>query len=777
MSKIDSVSANISGITMNRAIPVKKEEVRAGDIVSIGSTGEKTSPSRAEVMEKALSKAAAVKSDDLKDSVKPFPDDQAQSAIDFFIENGMTNGTKAGVFKKFLFFHTRVKDSDEALSLLKKGKPVFIKNERNKYSPVDNLDNLQVLDSLKGRGENTILPDDQFSALRFLEKGPGEKDGLYNPGFFGKTRMNSYDAYYSLKRGEDIDINVDGKENLKARSPEDLAEANALYGEGKNTILPENQFDALKHFESGDDNNGGLFVSGDRVNAYDALQKLQKGEDVGVNTPQMKNLIARNPGDLPEADAFYGRGQNTVMPEKDFQLFKYFDKGKDGDDGFYVAGEKSNAYEALQRFQAGENAKVNIGDKTEMNVRDAADLAELDAFYGTETNTVMPDAHLDSMKYFDSTGAYRGNNFNQIDAYHALQVMQSGQPLAIENNGIKEKAYTPEDIHELDVLEGRGKNTILPQDQFDNLQAVKPYLFEKSGAGADKMSSYGALQKFQAGKPVVYAMTGGDFGENVSREAGNIDDLPDALTRLSNQQEYDKYRFSFPEYKDKTEKEMKKTPEILEADKKDARDGIDSSNREINHQEGKLSRAEHDLRNGKRDLDDAESDLSHARMMDDYKYEYGYHYGYNHQTGKHEYFYGRHRVENDEKQRKIRQAESDIDDAERKIRRAKDEISRAKRALEKAREQLQASELQLQMGGEIGLILPDLQSLMEGLNEGNFESEKSNLQAIFTQLNELAGPCGAKLQKNLTRQAKLLIVMDERPERPEGWTPPEPRME
>ncbi|MCD4786031.1 MAG: hypothetical protein K8T10_19600 [Candidatus Eremiobacteraeota bacterium] len=759
------------GINTGKRIKDEKSVKTKSDPVALCSKSEETMPESVETQK--LSKTAQ----EMKSAMKYFPDSEAKEAIEYFSKNGMENGTEAGFFKKILFFHHKIKDSGKVLERLKKGKPVYIENERNGHSRVDNLDTLQVLDSLKGRGKNTILPDNQFDALKFLEKGVDENDGFYNPGFWGEKKVNSFDAYNALRTGEEIQVNIGEQSDLKAFSPADLTEANALYGEGENTILPQDQFQALKNLEHGEKEKDGLYVDGESVNAYDALQRLQEGENVGINVGSKSNLIAKDTGDLAEANAFYGQGENTIMPDKDFQLFKYFEKGKDPDDGFLIEGKKANAYEALQALQSGESVSINIGYVEGMVVRTTQDMAELDAFYGSGKNTILPENQFDSMKSFDQLGAYRTPGGRKINAYQSLQEMQGGSIAYIKYLGFIERARTPEDIHELDALEGKGVNDILPKDQYDNLQAIKPYLCESGSPTSLAISSYGALQKFQDGTPVHYRMEGGDFDELMSGKAGNINDLPDALTKLANQQEYDKYSFSFPEYEDKTAKEMKKTPDILKKDVQEAKSNIDKSKNDINDSKGNIDKAESDITRGKRDLRDAERDLLYAESMDDEVWEYGYDYGYNYSTGKYEYHFGQHQVENEEKVEEIRQAESDISDAERRIRRAKSQLSNAESDLESAKKRLEAGELRLSSGESIEQLFPSLRSLIESLDEDKFASQKDELQAKLSEMGEIAKPCGEEIQKNFSKYLKLLNVMESRPGRPDGWIPPEPRME
>lgn len=773
---IKRIETQLSSVPLtNVKTPVKKPETAVvQDTVTIASDSDAKPPGRSEILSQA--KPAATE-DPFAANKKPFSDEDAKKAIQYFIDHGMQNGKKAGFFKKILFIPISIKDPDKVLDRIKNDKPVFLRNERNELSRVDSMDTLQVLDSLKGRGENTILKQDEFDALKYLEHGVDSDDGIYNPKFWGETKLNSYDAYKTMKDGKQLEVNIGEQKDLKTGNLRNMAEVSALYGEGFNTILPQNQFDSLKLLEKGKDDNDGFYAAGEKINAYQALQIAKEGGTVGINIDNRANLMASSTEDFAEANAFYGDGVNTIMPEKEFKLFRYFEGGKDSDDGLYVGGNKTNAYDALQKLQSGDGFSISIGEKSGLKVRNSGDLEEVDAFYGSGNNTILPPDHYDSMVYFDQGGDFRTSSNKQSNAYEALQEMQNGKPAFILNNGITEAVRTPEDIRELDALEGRGINTILPQAQFDNLQRVKHYTCNGPSDSTGKISSYGALQKFQDGEKVDYRMNGGDFSRSVYGKIDNIDNIPEALTKLANQQEYDKYKFSVPEYQEKSQKLNNKTPEILDKDINKSKGNINKANGEIDDSNRKINDAEHRIRRAKSDLDDAESDLRRARYMDDYVTEYGYHYGHNPQTGKYEYYYGSHRVENEEKRRKIREAESDIDEAESKLRRAKSDKENAERALDKAKKELQVAETRLAAGEDVGRILPELTTLINSVNNDNFSSLQRDLKDKLAQISERSKPCGSELRGNLSDCGTLMKVMDERPERPAGWVVPYPRLE
>ncbi|MCE1248555.1 MAG: hypothetical protein LWY06_18105 [Firmicutes bacterium] len=336
-------------------------------------------------------------------------------ALEHLDKAGMDGGTEPGLFKKGWFFHSKI-SPDQAVELLNNGKPVFVKNENGKYTGIQDFNALQEMDALKGRGENTILPQNQFEALKFLEKGVDSDDGLFDPGFFGDKKINSYEALQHVKQGEEIEINIGARDREK--------------------------------------------------------------------------------------------------------------------------------------------------------VKDASDFAELDSFHGSGRNTVLPDDQFSSMKFFDTQGAEsgyfitEGKKEKQTGAYGALQSMQGKSPVFIRFQGHTERVITPEDVKELDALQGRGVNNILPADQFESLKGLSDNLYNNEQVVPGKISSYKALQTLQEGKTVEYRLKGGDFGETLDQDIKTTADLPDAKKRVENQTEYDKYRFSFPEYAEKNGKISGKTPEL-----------------------------------------------------------------------------------------------------------------------------------------------------------------------------------------------------------------------
>lgn len=77
----------------------------------------------------------------------------------------------------------------------------------------------------------------------------------------------------------------------------------------------------------------------------------------------------------------------------------------------------------------------------------------------------------------------------------------------------------------------------------------------------------------------------------------------------------------------------------------------------------------------------------------------------------------------------------------------------------------------------MGRILPELTSLINSINNDNYTSLQRDLKEKMAQISERAKPCGSELRNNLNDCGILMKVMEEGPERPEGWVVSYPRLE
>lgn len=286
-------------------------------------------------------------------------DHQALESLQFFDTHPMKGFEEGGLYKKFLFSHRRI-SPERALERLQAGDPVYLPLGEDQYLSVDSLADLAKLDSFRGSGRNNVLPENQFQAIRALESQFSNPEdgqpldayqafsrlderkavtvaagghslrvddfgdlveihGLYGRGDLTgimtdaqKETMLHYDARFAdgsafealenMQRGRGATL-----ENRLLLSPTDAIEFDALQGRRENTILPQEQYDALTQLGPGFD--GG---------AYGALQDLQAGREAIFWMPGgVYNEVLRDGVKAPdELGALLERVQNQQEADR-----------------------------------------------------------------------------------------------------------------------------------------------------------------------------------------------------------------------------------------------------------------------------------------------------------------------------------------------------------------------------------------------------------------------------------------------------------------------------
>jgi hypothetical protein len=129
----------------------------------------------------------------------------------------------------------------------------------------------------------------------------------------------------------------------------------------------------------------------------------------------------------------------------------------------------------------------------------------------------------------------------------------------VKYNGVKETAISPRNIQELDALEGRQTNNILPKEQYDLLQKFKNAL----SSDDEYITGFKGLQSLKCGDKIYYNFTGGDFGENLQVGMRSLSDLSNVDMLVNNQKEFDKYQLPVDEYLQKTTLLIDQTPPVM----------------------------------------------------------------------------------------------------------------------------------------------------------------------------------------------------------------------
>ncbi len=108
-----------------------------------------------------------------------------------------------------------------------------------------------------------------------------------------------------------------------------------------------------------------------------ALKKLSHGDLVKVDGHEV-----RSRRDLLVLDAFTG-GENVVMEPAEHQAFLFLEKGHDGDDGFYIAGEKADAHQSYLRLtRERKPITVNVGERSGLMVTSSEELNLVNQLFG-----------------------------------------------------------------------------------------------------------------------------------------------------------------------------------------------------------------------------------------------------------------------------------------------------------------------------------------------------------------------------------------------------------
>lgn len=232
----------------------------------------------------------------------------------------------------------------------------FGNDDDNKVKSIDDIAELYVLQA--GGKNNTLLKQNVYDAFmnfkEFLIQ--GEK---------GLTSRKAFDALQELQAGNSIYIDAKGRNTISTF--DNLVELNAIYGNGKNTFMPHDQFALLKMFDESP-------VIKLAENAYNVIQQLKNGTPVSFSFTD-ENLKKYNNSfnkinsfsNLKELQALYIDGKNNLILQEDqFNALKYLADSLPSA-GFSKNGEKLNAYNVLQLLKNGTpvNFYFNGGDFNE----------------------------------------------------------------------------------------------------------------------------------------------------------------------------------------------------------------------------------------------------------------------------------------------------------------------------------------------------------------------------------------------------------------------------
>ncbi|MBN9415413.1 hypothetical protein ABS71_09240 [bacterium SCN 62-11] len=640
----------------------------------------------------------------------------------------------------------------QAQERLAKGKSVEISNPRKPDEKIEitGFRYLQEFDTVYGTGVNPVTSQDEMKSLRYLDQ----------HGSF-ELKGKPMSAYHALDRMLRDRLPVDAKLNNKKYTLQDLREAqelNALKGDGINTILSIPQFQALQHFDA-------AFKNGDKsIDSFEALQLMHQHKTVGATST---GRVARvdNPMDVQELHSLEVTGKNNFLPQQDYELLQYWQQH-----GGYQNGR---AYESLKTMEGGGEFNVQSSGRwaPARSFQDLQDLASFEAPNSPFPDSIPAEAR-DRLEYFQGTSklAFRVGT-REGRAYEGYRELRDHKAFDVKAGGVWNTVDSTRALHDLDALLGRQVNDILPKDQYDLLHHLGDGSATEGLARLHgKANSYQALQAFRKGQDVTYDFVGGDFQDLVSIPVGGLDKLADTKLRRDNQKEYDKYRYSLPEFQDKMKRQADQLPDLAQNDL--AQGQSHKSDGEAAERRGRsnLSDAQSDLSRANSDETWARARLFSAYAMPSENAVTRYRTvtdsdGNSHQESYTDYEH------NWARDSAISSAQSDINDAERRQSRARSEISDAEAEIRRALEAIRQAEGEISESYEIQRIASSLGSQLNNLNEADAQKALAQLRSQVARMKQLSHT--SSLTNNLTREGKLIDNMN-RPARPAGWSVPTP---
>ncbi len=582
--------------------------------------------------------------------------------------------------------------------------------------------------------------------------------------------MDAYESLQFLLRERlNVGVKLKGKEYL-TKQLINLQELNALQGDLNNTILPAKEFESIQFF-----NQQKLLQSqdGKALDAYESFQEMKEGRPVSIASDGRKAAV-RSAADMHELNSLEFTKQNTILPDQDYNVLQFWQKA-----GYRVDGiQSSRAYEALQQIQANNDQfeVQSAGRWAPANsFQDLVDLAAFEAKDSGFPNTVPP-VDQDRLEYFQGVNAPLGFKVGNREgrAYEGYRQLRDGKPFDVQAAGVWNQVDDSQSLHELDALLGRRVNDILPQDQYDLLHVLGDgFSNEGLSLGGDKRNSYQALQAIKARQHLTYDFHGGDFGELLQIDTPDLEALKDTKLKLDNQKEYDRYRYDVPEFKGKMQKQDQQLPDLSQKNLDYGKQNLATGESHKATGESHKREGESDLSSGRSDLSWANSRMSSAQMMPMYNTVTKTKQVCDSNGSCHTETYTEQEY-NWARQSAISSAQSDIDSAERKIRQAEDDIRKAEQEIERARAEIRKAEGEISDAKQLQAMLPGYEYLLESITSDNCSSVMDKATAQLQAMSRLSHI--QQLATNIKHQTQLIGNQQNRPQRPAGWVPPQPRV-
>jgi hypothetical protein len=217
----------------------------------------------------------------------------------------------------------------------------------------------------------------------------------------------------------------------------------------------------------------------------------------------------------------------------------------------FVFSQNTTPGAALNSIQQGKTVMTSsdVPGFNSDSIASTAQLAEMGAVREMPAQTGISPAVGHAFHALEGNGFSLSQNGQRLDGYQGLDAVNHGKPITVTHGGQTYTISTAQEAVELNALQGDGQNNPLSSDASNLLQVMAS---KTPGAGFTQngrsLDAFGALQALHRGQPVQYSMTGGAFGDTLSRPLSNLSQLPDLHQRVMNQQEKDRFRPSIGDF-------------------------------------------------------------------------------------------------------------------------------------------------------------------------------------------------------------------------------------
>lgn len=474
---------------------------------------------------------------------------------------------------------------------------------KGKAYQTKSLYNIEELNALKGQGNNTILPEADFQALRFFD----QVQLMTEVGAETPKQVDSYEALQEMNEGRGVLVESHNRQAL-ALSPTDLHELRSLEFDRVNEILPERDFQLLNFWQDRD----GYETDGDggRERGYEALQSIQaRNEFEVVSGGRLAPALSFQ--DLEDLATFEaptaGFEDNVDAVDKDRLIHFQRTNEQAGQRSTKVGERTGRAYEGWRQLRDGRPFEVNAGNSWN-RIIGSQDLHELDALLGRGENDILPQAQYDLLKELGDGQTAEGlrDGSTVLNSYKALQEFQAGGAITYDFNGGDFGERLRIGIPGIDSL-GGAKTLRDNQKEYDRYAYSVPEWQDKMDRQLDSTPGL-ASSNLRRGKDNL-----SDAESDLRRAKDDLSDGERDLRRAKDDKRDAEWDLTRARLEPTTKTEYRR---VCDVDNVCTQEAYDVHNHErdrlISSANSDISRAKRDIREAEADIREAKSDISSA---------------------------------------------------------------------------------------------------------------------------------------------------------------------